>query len=660
MPIKLLLIPGLFLLALCVATRSLYAQNLGFSEPVSYLAGARTDKAPDITHFKKGFFVTWKSEGATGAVCMAYLGKQYDTGYTHHTDSVAGEPTAFAPVLRVLNNHLYILWITLNGTVKYVINNSDTSFDTRDTYALSLSGAGPLALGITAAMCGSKMVIASHTTGKDQVLAVISQGGDNLLQPATAVTLPYAGTTYPFVVPLGDTAVRLAYKGKKADIYYTDYHLQQKTFSAQQAFGGKGSAVSPAVYSVFSANQLFYIWRGDKKDDRLYYTTSASTTPPPGATQLPAYFATPYPVSICTVDDKKFILSYAGNDHRLYLSYFTGYKTASWMGDLLLTTKPNASLKDIVLPGSHDAGMSVLNGVGGSQSASINECNTLTQTQPIERQLQAGIRMFDLRVGTLRDTLYLKHCSSDCMADAIGGGYGEKLETVLAGIRNFLHEHPTEIVLLTFSHFCERETPVHTVGSFINTTLGPALLYKSGSEPLSHVPLKALAGKVLVNFEGYSYPGLSIDSGSIQTHSGAFINFRRAYAATNDLKLLLQKEAAFFTALKDGTANNDLVRLDWQLTQSSEEAAMVCNDFQDDKTNPVINGAMLLTNIIKKNRSIIDLALSGNKYLPAKLNDWIAGGIVNTRNKPNILYVDAAGAWITDYCIGLNSTELYK
>jgi len=112
--------------------------------------------------------------------------------------------------------------------------------------------------------------------------------------------------------------------------------------------------------------------------------------------------------------------------------------------------------------------------------------------------------------------------------------------------------------------------------------------------------------------------------------------------------------------MKNGVNKNDLIRLDWQLTQSSDEAALICNDFQDEKVSPVINGMMLLTNVIKKNQSITDLALFGNKYLPAKVNEWISTGAINKNNKPNILYIDAAGAWITDYCIELNGMPVYN
>jgi hypothetical protein len=169
-----------------------------------------------------------------------------------------------------------------------------------------------------------------------------------------------------------------------------------------------------------------------------------------------------------------------------------------------------------------------------------------------------------------------------------------------------------------------------------------------------------LAGKVIISLETMENPDPKFPSCSIAASSAAFINFARLYAATNDIKLLVEKEKAFFLSLKDRPKENDLVRLDWQITQSSSEAPTICNDFEDEKLHPLINGVMLLANVVKKNKSIIDHSLEGNKHLPLMLTEWIKDGTINKNNKPNILYVDVAGPWITDFCIDLLKSELYK
>jgi hypothetical protein len=337
------------------------------------------------------------------------------------------------------------------------------------------------------------------------------------------------------------------------------------------------------------------------------------------------------------------------------------YNPARWMEDTFYPEKAGYTLKDIVLPGAHDAGMSVLTAVGGQQKGTINECNTLTQIQNIKGQLNDGIRMFDLRVGMYDNALYIKHCSADCMEDAIGGGYGEKLKTILVDIKNFIYANRKETVMLTFSHFCEREAPAAQTAQFIIETLGNSLVFNNDGKKLNQIKLRDVAGKVVVVFEQYARADKLIDSCSIAPSSGSFINFRREYAATNKLDLLQKREATFFAGLGSSKLrDNDLVRLDWQLTQSSEEAAMVCNDFQDENISPVVNSVLFLTNVLTKHRSIKSLAAMGNKQMQQLCDKWIANGTINKNNKPNILYVDVAGKWITDYCVQLNKTALYK
>jgi hypothetical protein len=146
----------------------------------------------------------------------------------------------------------------------------------------------------------------------------------------------------------------------------------------------------------------------------------------------------------------------------------------------------------------------------------------------------------------------------------------------------------------------------------------------------------------------------------VNTVSSSPVNFRRAYAATNSLNKMIAVQEAFFKTLSAGSGLNDLIRLDWQLTQSAEEAAMVCNAFQSDKNSPVFDGSLLVANWLMGAKSILAHAKKANNILPAKLDKWIADGTISTKNKPNILYVDAAGSWITRYCIQLNKTLLYQ
>ena len=638
-------------------------QNLHFSLPHLLVSDASTDKAVDITQFKGGYFLTWKDPGKTGRIRLTYLGRIYDTVSHHPQESLADEQSAFAPVYRVWKDRLYLFWIDPSGTIKYILNRSDTDFVKEKIYTLALSHPARANLGITAAALGDQLVIATHGSDRHQMMYAVVKPGPNRELPQTELkTLP--GKTsgdYPFVVALKEDIAQFAWESEGSQpIARGNYNITTNQWIASTPIAHSFSGAAPAVYHLWNTNNLFYIWKGAAKDKRMRYSVHSVGDSTSRETLLPEYFNTNHPVSICNVDGNNFLVAFVRENGHIYLSRFANYNAASWMEDILLKDKGNYTLKDIVIPGSHDAGMSVLTATGGSQSGTINECNTLTQAKTIELQLLAGLRMFDLRVGSYNHFLYTKHCPSDCMSDAIGGGYGEKLDTILDAIAHFLAVHRQEIILLTFSHFCEREASMQEVANHIVKHLGAERLYSAKSGDIQHSRLSDLAGKVIVTFEGYARADKTIDSCTIAEKSDAFINFRRAYAATHDVDKLLAAEELFFRSLKGKIAGNDLVRLDWQLSQSPDEAAMVCNDFQNEKTNPLLDAGMLLTNIIAKHKSILDLSLAGNKYLPSKCNEWIDQQIITPDNKPNILYVDAAGDWITDYCVFLNQSALYQ
>ncbi|UOE46645.1 hypothetical protein MTO98_19770 [Mucilaginibacter sp. SMC90] len=641
---------------------ALRAQNLSLSPPVNFLPAASTDKAIDITNFKGRYFVTWKEAGATGLIHVCYLGKQYATQFSQHDATAGTEVSAFAPVLRVTDKHIYAFWLGTDGSLKYLINNSDTTFNTQTVNTVSFGGMPKLKLGITATVVGGKVMIASHADNKNDMMVALLEADENgVFKPAVLETIAdKRSSDYPFIVTLSDNRPRICYTNDDG-IFYADYNAADKTWTKRIAVEKSKTKVAPAVYHAFNTTRLFYMWKGYKKDNFIYYASEHEQNKPVNGYKLPDYFKTPYPVSICNVDAKKFIMAFVGEDQKLYLSYFTNYNPASWMEDTLFPAKGNLTLKDIVIPGAHDAGMSALNGTGGIHSSSINPCNTLTQKLNIGKQLNAGIRMFDLRVGAFNNAIYTKHSSSDCMAEAMGGGYGEQFKDILDSVKTFLNRHKKEFIIITFSHFCPKEASADHVADTIFSVLGKDKIFNNQSkENIGDIKLNELAGKVIVTFEGYANREKLIDSNSMADEGKTFLNFRRAYAATNQIDKLLAREDLFFTSLKDGTNKNDLVRLDWQLTQSSDEAALICNDFEDEKVNPVLNGIMLLTNVVKNNQSIIDLAQFGNKYLPSKINSWVTSGIINKNNKPNILYVDVAGTWITDYCIELNGIPLYN
>ncbi len=395
------------------------------------------------------------------------------------------------------------------------------------------------------------------------------------------------------------------------------------------------------------------------KQYQLYYSFLDKPMKEMDFVSMPIHFNTKQPVQITQINEREWLMKFVGFNNKVYQSSLTSYNANKWMEQFLAADKSQKTLKDIVIPGSHDAGMSVLTATGGQQKGTINACNTLTQLISIEEQLMKGIRMFDLRVGKHNQMLYTKHAASDCMEDAIGGGYGERLKTVALGLKKFLQVNSNEIVLISFSHFCEKEAPLKELQDSLINWIGEDQIYKNTAVAIADVPLKQLAGKVILSFEIPNWNHSLFPRCDMTDTSTAFINFRRAYASTNDMKKLIQTEQDFFTKLRTGVSKNDIIRLDWQITQSADEASAVCNDFQDEHLNPLVNGAILLANMIRKNKSIIDHAKIANQQLPVKMNEWVSNKTITNKNKPNIMYVDVAGAWVTDYCIFLLQSPLY-
>lgn len=102
-------------------------------------------------------------------------------------------------------------------------------------------------------------------------------------------------------------------------------------------------------------------------------------------------------------------------------------------------------LRHICLPGSHDAGMSVLT---HSTFLSVED-NTLAQWVDIAGQLNAGIRYFDLRPVISAGQFVSGHYSK--IGGSWIGGNGQALSSMVDQINDFLSVNK-ELVILDFSH----------------------------------------------------------------------------------------------------------------------------------------------------------------------------------------------------------------
>jgi len=114
--------------------------------------------------------------------------------------------------------------------------------------------------------------------------------------------------------------------------------------------------------------------------------------------------------------------------------------STSWM-ESIAEEIANKDLREIVLPGTHDAGSREWQGWGADHLVE-------TQNYTINEQLNYGIRYLDFRV------TYNSGDNAWIFSHA-GWDMEDKVYTALDNIKTFLDRHPKEIVIIDFQHFPE-------------------------------------------------------------------------------------------------------------------------------------------------------------------------------------------------------------
>jgi hypothetical protein len=139
-------------------------------------------------------------------------------------------------------------------------------------------------------------------------------------------------------------------------------------------------------------------------------------------------------------DEVSFVFLRGGNDVSTILATPSRLiETTAWMRRV----KGSLTLDELVMPGSHDAGMSELH---HCNPAGFSDPYTQTQSGNIGRQLMDGSRYFDIRVDYDYEELVTYHRTGP------HGCNGQDLKSVLDEVVKFLGEYHTETAILKFSH----------------------------------------------------------------------------------------------------------------------------------------------------------------------------------------------------------------
>ncbi|KIW11624.1 hypothetical protein PV08_10926 [Exophiala spinifera] len=105
------------------------------------------------------------------------------------------------------------------------------------------------------------------------------------------------------------------------------------------------------------------------------------------------------------------------------------------------------TLQDIVLPGSHDSGMSQINYAHGGTAD-----NSQTQTLSVLGQLEAGVRYFDVRPSISHGQFYTGHYTDEL------GANGESMADIVSDVNAFTGRGFNELVVLELSHSLDTDS----------------------------------------------------------------------------------------------------------------------------------------------------------------------------------------------------------
>jgi hypothetical protein len=276
--------------------------------------------------------------------------------------------------------------------------------------------------------------------------------------------------------------------------------------------------------------------------------------------------------------------------------------TTNWMKKI----SDSLRLDQIMMPGSHDAGMSELHHCAPPVGAGDY---TKTQSGSIGQQLNDGSRYFDIRVDYDYNTLVTYHRTDGW------GCNGQDLKVVLDQTQAFLIAHPTETAILKFSHIRDYQghDPAITKQK-INDLLNSydVVIYKN---PLTTINLAAVTlgntrGKMILVFDYNEY--INSAMGRFRYMDGNVINPNAnitvydKYSETPDYEVMKADQLKKWKEY-GGMGSGYLFLLSWTLTANPPGA------------------------------TIEQLASEANSKLYDVLYDQI---ITDNSSKPNIVYID--------------------
>jgi len=280
----------------------------------------------------------------------------------------------------------------------------------------------------------------------------------------------------------------------------------------------------------------------------------------------------------------------------------------------------NVELDQIMMPGSHDAGMSELHHCcPGFFAVDFSK----TQYGSIGFQLSNGSRYFDIRVDYDYDKLVTYHRSNTF------GCNGQDLKDIFDEVVDFLNAHNTETVIFKFSHIRDYEEhhasdTKNKINDFLKSYSSVFYTNTNNDVNLATLTLGELRGKLILVFEYSEH--IDPSTGRFRYEDGYTINPEGNLTVYDEYS-----ETDKYSAMKSD-----------QLQKWDDHAALGTGHFF------LLSWTLTAT---FWNSNVKDLAIEANSKLPGVLYDQI---ITAGAKKPNIVYIDFLNSEVAQSIVQYN------
>ena len=274
-------------------------------------------------------------------------------------------------------------------------------------------------------------------------------------------------------------------------------------------------------------------------------------------------------------------------------------------------------LTHICIPGSHDAGMSQLNG----GTAFSNAANTQTQTLSIGDQLIAGSRYFDIRPVISDGSYATGHYSDVSAINSWQGSNGQNISDVISEINSFTDRN-NELIIINLSHAYDTDDGNSNYPIFTQDQWNALFDELTGINHLYVHPDPTTVDLTTVTLSTFieSSPAVVVivqpddtinlgDYSSQGFYQYSQLNAYNSYADTDDLSTMENDQLTKMAAQR-GTPDQSYFLLSWTLTQSTAD-------------------------VLGFGSSILDLANKADAALYTDLPPKLS-----TNTYPNILFID--------------------